>query len=113
MPRRQIFRTDQSGNHSGCCFLGLGAATNNSTNRIVPAGIALLSTCISPVIYRQRRPERPPTPPRRACLRRRSLPPHLARHLGDEAQFGDLIVERHLVALDRAGEAALRAEGEL
>src|SRR5487761_1416759 len=58
---------------------------------------------------------RPPSrriPASRANERRRSAP-HLARHLDDEADLGHFVVERDLVALDGAREAALRREGEL
>src|SRR5260370_40495554 len=49
---------------------------------------------------------------RRACDSRVSAP-HLARGVDDEAQLGDLLGRGQRVALERRGEAALRAEAEL
>src|SRR5882672_11059209 len=105
--------TDQSGNRCLRLLAGLTTSAGNSIFRGASGRSTPPYACIWAVIYRRRRRETLPTPLTRPGSQPAPLPPHLAGHLGDEAELGDLVVERHVVALDRAGEAALRGEGEL
>src|SRR5262249_10743772 len=49
----------------------------------------------------------------RTVLTQSRRAPHVARDADDETELGDLLGDRHGLATDAAGEAALRAQGEL